>query len=135
MRTEAALFRGLIHCSLFWLPCTHGVFFSPIVDILKKHPIGVRIDLSFLYRHTPTIVFLSLTAHKPTQGLVCCPFRRKPLVGVPGSCSPRPACYHSNIYGPADHCCDCKQEGAQTKGKRTASKGMLGNVASLLIYK
>lgn len=66
MRTEAALFRGLIHCSLFWLPCTHGVFFSPIVDILKKHPIGVRIDLSFLYRHTPTIVFLSLTAHKPT---------------------------------------------------------------------
>lgn len=37
-------------------------------------------------------------------------------MGVPGCRTSRTSGHHSDIYGPADHCGDCEQEGAQTQG-------------------
>lgn len=62
------------------------------------------------------ILLIFRLAHESNEGLVYSPFWREPLVGVPGGRTPRSAGHHSDIYGPADHCCDCQQERAQTQG-------------------
>lgn len=41
-------------------------------------------------------------------------------MGVSGCCTSCTSGHHSHIYGSADHCGDCQQEGAQTQGWRTA---------------
>ena len=62
------------------------------------------------------VLLIFLIAHKSTEGLVYSSFWWEPLVGVPGSRTPCSAGHHSDIYGPADHCCDRQQERAQTQG-------------------
>lgn len=42
-------------------------------------------------------------------------------MGVPGSCSARPAGHHPALYGSADHRCHRQSQGAQAQGRPAVS--------------